>query len=94
MCGRFRRTTKEEELARIYSVPIPKQPDLPVSYNITPSQNVLAIQGNELRPTPLGTDSPWAKDQKFAYRTINARAETDKAPSYCQAFIKRRCLIA
>jgi hypothetical protein len=40
MCGRYRRTIKEEELARIYSVPILKQPDLPVSYNITPSQNV------------------------------------------------------
>jgi hypothetical protein len=46
MCGRYRRTTKEEELARIYSIPIPKQPDLPVSYNIAPSQNVLAIRFN------------------------------------------------
>jgi len=36
----------------------------------------------------------WAKDPKIAYRTINARAETvDKAPSYRQAFKKRRCLI-
>jgi len=34
----------------------------------------------------------WAKDPKIAYRTINARAETiDKAPSFRQAFIKRRC---
>ena len=100
MCGRYRRTTKEEELARIYGVPIPKQPDLPVSYNITPSQNVLAIRFNtETRERTLdqlrwGLIPHWAKDQKIAYRTINARAETvDKAPSYCQAFIKRRCLI-
>ena len=36
----------------------------------------------------------WAKDQKIAYRTINARAETvDKAPSFREAFAKRRCLI-
>jgi hypothetical protein len=36
----------------------------------------------------------WAKDPKIAYRTINARAETvDKAPSFRQAFAKRRCLI-
>jgi putative SOS response-associated peptidase YedK len=34
MCGRYRRTTREEELARIYRVPIPSQPDLPISYNI------------------------------------------------------------
>jgi putative SOS response-associated peptidase YedK len=53
MCGRYRRTTREEELARIYSIPIPKQPQLPVSYNIAPSQNVLRFgstpkPGNEL----------------------------------------------
>src|SRR6266705_3679768 len=36
----------------------------------------------------------WAKDPKIAYRTANARAETvDKAPSFRQAFRKRRCLI-
>jgi|ERR1700680_1472819 len=46
MCGRYRRTTKEEELARIYNIPIPKQPDLPVSYNIAPSQEILAIRFN------------------------------------------------
>jgi len=36
----------------------------------------------------------WAKDPKIAYKTINARVETiDTAPSYRQAFEKRRCLI-
>jgi putative SOS response-associated peptidase YedK len=36
----------------------------------------------------------WAKDEKIAYRTINARVETvDTAPSYREAFKKRRCLI-
>jgi putative SOS response-associated peptidase YedK len=36
----------------------------------------------------------WAKDPKIAYKTINARVETvDTAPSYQQAFKKRRCLI-
>jgi putative SOS response-associated peptidase YedK len=44
MCGRDRRTTGEEELARIYHIPIPTQPDLPISYNIAPSQEVLAIR--------------------------------------------------
>jgi putative SOS response-associated peptidase YedK len=100
MCGRYRRTTKEEELARIYNIPIPEQPDLPVSYNIAPSQDILAIRFNpetgerSLDQLRWGLIPHWAKDQKIAYRTINARAETvDKAPSYRQAFIKRRCLI-
>jgi putative SOS response-associated peptidase YedK len=67
-----------EELARI-SIPIPKQPDSPISYNIAPGQNVLAIRFNpETRERSLdqrwGLISHWAKDQQIAYRTINARA--------------------
>jgi putative SOS response-associated peptidase YedK len=44
ICGRQRRTTAEEEIARQYHIPIPPQLDLPISYNIAPTQNVLAIQ--------------------------------------------------
>jgi len=36
MCGRYRRTTSEEELARLYHIPIPNETDLPISYNIAP----------------------------------------------------------
>jgi putative SOS response-associated peptidase YedK len=46
MCGRYRRTTQEEELARLYHIPIPKQTDLPISDNIAPSQKVLTIRFN------------------------------------------------
>jgi putative SOS response-associated peptidase YedK len=46
MCGRYRRTTSEEELARIYHIPIPKETDLPISYNIAPSQKALTIRFN------------------------------------------------
>jgi putative SOS response-associated peptidase YedK len=41
-----------------------------------------------------GINRYWAKEPRIAYRTINAQAETvDKAPSFRQAFAKRRCLI-
>src|ERR1700722_11900676 len=100
MCGRYRRTTQEEELARLYHIPTPKQTDLPISYNIVPSQKVLTIRFNpETRQRSLdalqwGLIPYWAKDPKISYRTISARTETvDKAPSYRQAFKKRRCLI-
>jgi putative SOS response-associated peptidase YedK len=43
---RYRRTTAEEEIARQYHIPIPPQSDLPISYNIAPTQNVLAIRRN------------------------------------------------
>ena len=42
----------------------------------------------------MGLIPYWARDPKIAYKTINARAETvDTAPSYREAFKKRRCLI-
>ena len=100
MCGRYRRTTAEEELARRYHIPIPSQRDLPISWNIAPSQGVLGIRFNpktkqrSLDPLRWGLIPYWAKDPKIAYRTINARAESvDTAPSFRQAFKKRRCLI-
>jgi putative SOS response-associated peptidase YedK len=44
MCGRYRRTTSEEELARRYHIPIPPQRDLSIGWNIAPTQDVLAIR--------------------------------------------------
>jgi putative SOS response-associated peptidase YedK len=101
MCGRYRRTTSEEELARIYKIPIPPQRDLPISWNIAPSQDVLAIRFNpksgqrSLDALRWGLVPYWAKDDKIGYRTINARAESvDTAPSFRETFKKkRRCLI-
>jgi putative SOS response-associated peptidase YedK len=100
MCGRYRRTTSEEELARRYHIAIPPQRDLPISWNSAPTQDVLAIRFNPenkqrtLDALKWGLIPNWAKDPKIAYKTINARAESiDTAPSYRQAFEKRRCLI-
>jgi putative SOS response-associated peptidase YedK len=74
--------------------------DLPISWNIAPSQDVLAIRYNpKTRQRSLdglrwGLIPYWAKDPKIAYKTINARVETvDAAPSYREAFKRRRCLI-
>jgi len=76
------------------------QRDLPISYKIAPTENVLAIRRHPetgertLDPLRSGLIPYWAKDEKIAYKTINARVETvDTAPSYRQAFKKRRCLI-
>ena len=98
MCGRYRRTTREEELARIYRIPIPAQPDLPISYNIAPSQPVLAIRLNpetehrSLDTLQWGLVPYWSKDGNTGF--INARAERiDIAPAFRRPFQKRRCLI-
>jgi putative SOS response-associated peptidase YedK len=74
MCGRYRRTSSEEELCRIYKIPIPPQLDLPVSYNIAPSQKVLAIRFNpkagqrSLDALQWGLIPRWAKDPKLRTR--------------------------
>jgi len=71
MCGRYRRTTAEEELARRYHVPIPPQRDLPISWNIAPSQDVLAIRFNpETKQRSLdalrwGLIPYWAKESYY-----------------------------
>src|ERR1700722_19480371 len=82
MCGRYRRTTAQEELARRYHIPIPPQRDLPISWNIAPAQDVLAIRLNpKTRQRTLdtlrwGLIPNWAKDPKIAYKNINAKVET------------------
>jgi len=91
MCGRYRRTTKEEELARLYHIPIPPQRDLPISWNIAPSQDVLAIRfrpktgQRSLDALRWGLVPYWANDPKIGYRTINAKMESvESARSFRQ----------
>jgi putative SOS response-associated peptidase YedK len=78
MSGRYRRTTSEEELARLYHIPIPKQTDLPISYNIAPSQRVLTIRFNlETRARSMDALQSalipyWVKDLTINYRNHQA----------------------
>ena len=71
-------------------------PDLTASYNIAPTQPVLAvrIEGEAKACVVLrwGLIPSWAKDKKMAQ--INARADTAaEKPMFRSAFKKRRCLI-
>jgi SOS response associated peptidase (SRAP) len=60
----------------------------------SPGATIEKLRLRSLDALQWGLIPHWAKDPKIAYRTINARAETvDKAPSFRQAFRKRRCLI-
>ncbi len=80
MCGRYRRTTKEEELARLYHIPIPKEPDLPISYNIAPSQNVLAIRYNPQTKERSLDPLRWGIDPLLGQRLKN-RLPNHQRPS-------------
>ena len=96
MCGRFTQTAIER-YADLFkaSAGIILRP----SYNIAPSQQIVACRRSEMGWRELsllrwGLIPHWAKEPKTGYSMINARAETvaDK-PSYRDAFKKRRCLI-
>ena len=96
MCGRYNLVTDARAFIDAFQVvnEIPWQP----RYNIAPSQEVPAIrlepEGRKAVLLRWGLIPHWAKDEKFAYHTINARAETvDRKPAFREAFRKRRCLI-
>jgi putative SOS response-associated peptidase YedK len=70
------------------------------NYNVAPTQDVPILRNNQktrerdLTLARWGLIPPWAKDAKFSYHTINARAETvAEKPSFRAAFKKRHCLI-
>jgi putative SOS response-associated peptidase YedK len=82
-------------LAEHFGIPVV---EIPPRYNITPTQEVLAIRaagaGREFVNLRWGLIPSWAKDKKIGARLINARADgvADK-PSFRSAFKSRRCLI-
>jgi hypothetical protein len=61
MCGRYRRTTQEEELARLYHIPIPRQTDLPISYRTESEGSYHSLQSRNAtaiaRRPAMGIDS-------------------------------------
>jgi putative SOS response-associated peptidase YedK len=100
VCGRYRLTTKAEELAQRYHAWMAEDLQVPLSWNVAPGQDVLAVRLNPetgeraLDALHWGLIPSWAKDRKISYRTVNARSETvDKTPAFRQAFRQRRCLV-
>lgn len=96
MCGRFTLRTNAAELAKVFDVMLPDQ--LLLRFNIAPTQNVLAVRrsGTHNEPSWLhwGLIPFWAKDAKFAYSTINARAETlAEKPAFRHTLRRQRCAI-
>ena len=79
--------------------------DLAPRYNVAPGQFAPVVpyqaggdggDGGDRRLDLLrwGLIPPWAKDEKFGWRTINARGETVAAkPAFRSAFKRRRCIV-
>src|SRR4051812_45876796 len=95
MCARFVRHTLARELAEAFGVDFP---DVPPSFNVAPTQSVLAvrIKGDRREGALLrwGLVPAWAKDLSIGAQCINARAETVATkPAFRAAYKKRRCLV-
>src|ERR1700733_10397098 len=94
MCGRFVRAKSSETYGDFFGVP--DVPKLFASFNVAPTQQILAIRVQEGAKACVairwGLIPSWAKGKKAPF--INARSETvaDK-PAFRSAFKKRRCLI-
>jgi putative SOS response-associated peptidase YedK len=95
MCGRFVMVAKPEQLQTQFS--LDQTPDIPVRYNIAPTQQAGVILNQQPRVMAMlhwGLIPSWAKDDTMASKMINARSETaEEKPSFRTAFKKRRCIV-
>ncbi|PJZ01169.1 hypothetical protein CPT06_06095 [Bacillus vallismortis] len=99
MCGRFTLFSAFDDIIDQFDIDqfFPKAEYRP-SYNIAPSQNILAIinDGSNQRLGKLrwGLIPPWAKDEKVGYKMINARTETlTEKPAFRKPLVSKRCMI-
>jgi putative SOS response-associated peptidase YedK len=99
MCGRFTLTATFEEIIDRFDIQaFIEQENYEPSFNIAPSQAVLAVindgKTNRMGFLKWGLVPPWAKDAAIGHKMINARAETlSEKPSFRTAFKKKRCLV-
>jgi putative SOS response-associated peptidase YedK len=97
MCGRYRLSSTERFLDRFN---IENEIELAPRYNIAPGQEIPVIRQHKERPVRTaslmrwGLIPYWSKDDKGAYKMINARAETvAERPAFRDAIQRHRCLI-
>jgi putative SOS response-associated peptidase YedK len=100
MCGRFARKSTQDLLAEWFGVELEDMPWFAPSYNAAPQSVQPVVRpdwdtgSREFALMRWGLVPFWAKDAKFGYSTINARAEEAAAkPAFRDALKKRRCLV-
>jgi putative SOS response-associated peptidase YedK len=95
MCGRFTFQPAEDFYERFHI--INRLDSLMPRYNIAPGQMVPVIIANSPRQVVRmrwGLIPHWAKDEKTAYKMINARVETlTQKPAFRGLLSHNRCLV-
>ena len=99
MCGRYVAATPVDKLAEHFLVEEVKVADHEASFNVAPSDEVLAVAvgregARQLGSFRWGLVPSWAKDPAVGNRMINLRAETvSEKPSFRRTLARRRCLL-
>jgi putative SOS response-associated peptidase YedK len=100
MCGRFARKSTQDLLVQWFGVELEDMPWFAPSYNAAPQSMQPVVRakrdtsGREFALLRWGLVPFWAKDAKFGYSSINARAEEAASkPAFREALKKRRCLV-
>ncbi len=96
MCGRFSLFTPPREIREKFELG-EASPPLKSSYNVAPTQDVVAILNTEpdkAVAVKWGIVPHWAKDEKSPKGMINARAETlAEKRTFAPLLEKTRCVI-
>ncbi|KAA3634059.1 MAG: SOS response-associated peptidase [Proteobacteria bacterium] len=99
MCGRFDRHSELTAFAELVDgLTLEGAPNVPPSYNVTPSQDAVAVVAEaegacRLRAFSWGLVPAWSNKPELR-RPINARAETvAEKPMFRGAFARQRCLV-
>jgi putative SOS response-associated peptidase YedK len=105
VCGRYTSTSAPADLARIFEVDEVKVEQLPLRYNVAPTQEVYAVAvrrskddgekpRRQLGAFRWGLIPWWAKDLSVGSKMINARSEgIEHKRAYQEALSRRRCII-
>jgi putative SOS response-associated peptidase YedK len=97
MCGRYSFSPEIQQIIQKFKIDEITFEYTP-RYNIAPGQLIPAILAHEsknrLGQLKWGLIPYWAKDEKIAFKTINAKAETvHEKPAFKHAFKRKRCII-
>ena len=96
MCGRFTSSQRPETIGERFQVTVPE--GYQERFNLAPTQKALIVREREgAREAVMarwGFLPHWAKDERIAYKLINARAETLlEKPAFRSLVGRYRCLV-
>lgn len=98
MCGRFTSKAKPKEIENEFKIGKINPKLFEPRYNIAPTQIIPVVLESDgtriVNALRWGLIPSWSKDDSFASKLINARAETlSEKASFKNAFKNRRCII-